>query len=135
MTSLILSAATRYLLPLLLLLSVYLLLRGHNLPGGGFVGGLVGASAFALYCIAHGVEEAKRVLRINPRVFIAFGLMTVAASGCLSLFFGLPFMTGLWSGDGMVVLGKIGTPAVFDLGVYLVVLGVVLTIIYSLSEE
>jgi len=135
MSSLILSAATRYLLPLLLLLSVYLLLRGHNLPGGGFVGGLVGASAFALYCLAHGVEAAKRVLRVNPRVFMAAGLLMAAVSGCLSLLVGLPFMTGLWSRDGVVVLGKIGTPAVFDLAVYLVVLGVVLTIIYSLSEE
>ncbi|MDY0041234.1 MAG: Na+/H+ antiporter subunit B [Desulforhabdus sp.] len=135
MSSLILSAATRYLLPLLLLLSVYLLVRGHNLPGGGFIGGLVAASAFALYCIAHGVQAAKRILRVDPRLFIGFGLLTAVASGCLSLLFDLPFMTGLWSRNELVVLGKIGTPAVFDLGVYLVVLGVVLTIVYSLSEE
>ena len=135
MNSLILSAATRYLLPLLLLLSVYLLLRGHNLPGGGFVGGLVGASAFALYCIAHGVDASKRVLRVSPRTLIAIGLLTAAVSGCLSLFAGLPFMTGIWSSDMLAIMGKIGTPALFDMGVYLVVLGVVLTIIYSLSEE
>ncbi|MCK8600374.1 Na+/H+ antiporter subunit B [Desulfoferrobacter suflitae] len=135
MSSLILSAATRYLLPLLLLLSVYLLLRGHNLPGGGFVGGLVGAAAFALHCIAHGVETSKRVLRVQPRTLIAVGLLTAALSGSLSLFAGRPFMTGIWNSDGLTILGKIGTPAVFDMGVYLVVLGVVLTIIYSLSEE
>lgn len=135
MNSLILSTATRYLLPLLLLLSVYLLLRGHNLPGGGFVGGLVAAAAFALYAIAHGVEGAKRVLRINPRTFIACGLLVALASACLSLLSGLPFMTGLWAKDKVVVLGKVGTPVLFDMGVYMVVLGVVLTIIFSLAEE
>jgi multicomponent Na+:H+ antiporter subunit B len=135
MNSVILSTATRYLLPLLLLLSVYLLLRGHNLPGGGFVGGLVAAAAFALYTIAHGVKAAKEVLRIDPRTFIGFGLLTALLSACLSLFAGLPFMTGLWTKDKVVILGKAGTPVLFDIGVYIVVLGVVLTIIFSLAEE
>ncbi|MGA7876181.1 MAG: Na+/H+ antiporter subunit B [Desulfoferrobacter sp.] len=135
MKSLILSTATRYLLPLLLLLSVYLLLRGHNMPGGGFVGGLVAAAAFALYTLAQGVADARKVLRINPRTFIALGLLTSLSSACLSLFIGLPFMTGLWSKDKVVVIGKAGTPVLFDTGVYMVVLGVVLTIIFSLAED
>jgi len=135
MKSLILSTATRYLLPLLLLLSVYLLLRGHNMPGGGFVGGLVAAAAFALYTLAQGAADARKVLRINPRTFIALGLLTALSSACLSLFIGLPFMTGLWSKDKVVVIGKAGTPVLFDTGVYMVVLGVVLTIIFSLAED
>ncbi len=65
MTSLILSTATRYMLPLLLLFSIFLLLRGHNEPGGGFVGGLVAAAAFALYAIAFDVATARRTLGVE----------------------------------------------------------------------
>ncbi|HMN02746.1 MAG TPA: MnhB domain-containing protein, partial [Geobacter anodireducens] len=66
MQSLFLATAVRLLLPLLLLFSLFLLLRGHNEPGGGFVGGLVAAAAFALHALAHGVAAARRVLRVEP---------------------------------------------------------------------
>lgn len=135
MTSLILSTAIRYLLPLLLLLSVYLLLHGHNVPGGGFVGGLVASAAFALYTIAHGVERAQGVLRIDPRTLIGLGLLTVLISGCLSLLSRQPFLTGLWSDLKIPVVGKVGTPLLFDTGVYFVVIGVTLTIVFSLAED
>ena len=85
MTSLILSTATRYLLPLLLLFSIFLLLRGHNEPGGGFAGGLVAAAAFALYTIAHNVAEAKKALYVNPHTLIATGLLVAVSSGLISL--------------------------------------------------
>ncbi|MDZ7359336.1 MAG: Na+/H+ antiporter subunit B [candidate division KSB1 bacterium] len=135
MISLILSTATRYLLPLLLLFSVFLLLRGHNEPGGGFVGGLVAAAAFVLYAIANGIAAEREIFHIEPRVFIAAGLLAAAGSGILSLLSGLPYMTGLWSAREVPVLGKIGTPLLFDIGVYLVVLGVTLMIVLSLAEE
>jgi multicomponent Na+:H+ antiporter subunit B len=135
MISLILSTATRYLLPLLLLFSVFLLLRGHNEPGGGFVGGLVAAAAFVLYAIANGIAAEREIFHIEPRVFIAVGLLSAAGSGILSLLAGLPFMTGLWSTQEVPVLGKIGTPLLFDIGVYLVVLGITLMIVLSLAEE
>jgi multicomponent Na+:H+ antiporter subunit B len=135
MFSLILSIATRYLLPLLLLLSVYLLLRGHNAPGGGFIGGLMASSAFALYAIAHGTGQARRALRIDPAILIALGLLVSAASASLSLFLGLPFMTSLWMEGNIPVIGKIGTPLVFDTGVFMVVVGVNLMIILSLMEH
>jgi multicomponent Na+:H+ antiporter subunit B len=135
MTSIILSTATRYLLPLLLLLSVYLLLHGHNVPGGGFVGGLVASAAFALFTIAHGVSRARKTLHVSPRTLIGLGLLIVLASSCFSLFHKKPFLTGIWSGLKIPLLGKIGTPLVFDTGVYLVVIGVALTIIFSLAEE
>lgn len=135
MISLILATAIRYLLPLLLLLSVYILLRGHNAPGGGFIGGLVASSAFALLALAHGVDLSKRVLRIAPRNLITAGLFTAGSSGCVPLFFNLPFMTGLWFETHINVIGKLGTPFFFDLGVFLVVLGVTLMIIFSLMEE
>jgi multicomponent Na+:H+ antiporter subunit B len=135
MISLILSTATRYLLPLLLLFSLFLLLRGHNEPGGGFVGGLVAASAFVLYAIANGVAAEREILRIEPRVFIAVGLLCAAGSGIPPLLSGLPFMTALWSTQEVPVLGKIGTPLLFDVGVYLVVFGITLMIVLSLAEE
>lgn len=135
MTSLILRTATRYLLPLLLLLSVYLLLRGHNEPGGGFVGGLVAASAFSLYTIAYGVGETLRTSRFEPRLLISLGLLTAAVSGFLPLMLGKPFMTGIWTDRVFPVIGKVGTPLVFDMGVYGVVIGVVLMIIFAVAEE
>jgi multicomponent Na+:H+ antiporter subunit B len=135
MTSLILSTATRYLLPLLLLFSIFLLLRGHSEPGGGFAGGLVAAAAFALYAIAHNVADARRVLRIDPRTLIAVGLLVAVGSGLPGLLAGYPFMSGLWSSGSWPVLGKVGTPLLFDIGVYMVVVGITLLIIFSLVEE
>jgi len=135
MRSLILSTATQYLLPLLLLLSVYLLLHGHNVPGGGFVGGLVASAAFALYTFAHGVAAAREVLYFHPRTFSATGLLMVLSSGLPALFFDKPFLTAYWSEVKLPVLGKVGTPLVFDTGVYLVVIGVTLIILFSLEED
>ncbi len=134
MRSLILSIATRYLLPLLMLLSIYLLLRGHNAPGGGFVGGIVASSAFALYMMAHGVNNARLVLRARPIIILSWGLFMAALSSVIPLLAGLPFMTGMWSHFQLPVAGSIGTPLLFDMGVYLVVFGVVLTIIFSAAE-
>lgn len=137
MTSLILSTATRFLLPVLLLFSVLVLLRGHNEPGGGFVGGLVAAAAFVLYSIAYDVEETRRVLGVDPRKLIAIGLLVALASGTAPVFSGLPFMTGEWMSLRVQAFGElhIGTPFFFDVGVYLVVIGVTLTVIFSLAEE
>ncbi|MBI1992815.1 MAG: Na+/H+ antiporter subunit B [Deltaproteobacteria bacterium] len=137
MTSLILSTTTRFLLPLLLMFSIFLLLRGHNEPGGGFVGGLLAAAAFALHAIAYSVGATRRLLIIDPRALIGAGLLIAVASGAAPLAAGLPFMTGQWWSPEVPALGKlqIGTPLLFDTGVYLVVLGVTLTIILSLAEE
>jgi multicomponent Na+:H+ antiporter subunit B len=137
MTSLILSTATRFLLPLFLLFSIFVLFRGHNEPGGGFIGGLVAAAAFALYAIAFDVEKTRRLLGIEPRTFIASGLLIAMSSGTLALFLGKPFMTGLWVTVTFWPAGRlhIGTPLLFDIGVYLVVIGIMLTIILALAEE
>ena len=134
MRSLILRTATRYMLPLLLLFSVFLLLRGHNDPGGGFVGGLVGAAAFALYVLAFDVEAARRGLGIDPRTLIGLGLLTALASGMVGLVAGRPLLTGVWTQQAVPLLGEVGTPMLFDVGVYLVVVGATLTIIFALAE-
>lgn len=135
MSSLILVMAARYLVPMLILFSLFLLIRGHNEPGGGFVGGLVAGAAFALYAIAHTSHAAQRLLRLPPRTLIAVGLLVSLSSGLVSLLFQKPFMTGIWMTVELPIMGKIGTPGIFDIGVFITVLGVVLQIIFELMEE
>lgn len=135
MGSIILYLAARYLMPLLMVFSIFLLIRGHNEIGGGFVGGLVAAAAFILYAIANNVQEGRRILRVQPRVLIAAGLLVSLSSGLVGWLSGKPFMTGLWLKDPLPVIGKIGTPLMFDVGVYLVVIGITLLIIFTLAEE
>lgn len=137
MNSLILRTTTRFLLPLLLLFSVFLLLRGHHEPGGGFSGGLVATSAFALYAIAYGVAPTRRLLRIHPRTLAALGLLLAIASGLFPSIVEKPFLTAWW---GDIPLGDsenlhLGSPLFFDAGVYLVVLGAALTMILTLMGE
>ena len=135
MYSVILATASRYLLVLLLMFSVFLLLRGHNEPGGGFVGGLVAAAAYALYFIANGIDAARAILRFEPLNIIATGLLVAIASTLPSLAAGEQFMTAVWIDTGVPLIGKVGTPLLFDLGVYFLVLGITLTILFSLAEE
>jgi len=136
MQSRILRTATRVLVSLILMFSVYLLLRGHNSPGGGFSGALVAGTGFALFIIAEGAASVRRALRIDPRLLIVFGMGLALISGALAAFAGKPFLTGLWwtvvelPGYQLVV----GTPFFFDLGVYAIVLGMILTVILALEE-
>lgn len=137
MNSLILQTASRYLHPLLLVFSVFLLMRGHNEPGGGFVGGLVAAAAFCLQMIAFDVQTARRMLAVQPRTFIAVGLLLAVLSGMISMVGGLPFLSGVWIDInllGMTTL-HLGTPLLFDVGVYSVVLGVTVLLVFSFAEE
>jgi multicomponent Na+:H+ antiporter subunit B len=135
MTSTILQTATRVLMPLLLLFAVFLLLRGHNQPGGGFVAGLVVASSFVLYSIAFGVDASRRALLVRPATLLGVGPLVALTSGLPGLISGQPFMTARWTelhlGSTAVA---IGTPLVFDVGVFLAVVGVVLTIVFTLAE-
>ena len=123
------------LMPLLLLFAVFLLLRGHNEPGGGFVGGLVVASSFVLYSIAFGVDAARRALLVRPATLLGAGLFVALTSGLAAVVAGRPFMTALWTevGEGSGALA-LGTPLVFDIGVFLAVVGVVLTIVFTLAD-
>lgn len=137
MYSLILQIATRKLLPLLLIYSVIILLRGHNAPGGGFIGGLLAAASYILYAIAYGVEQARKKLRIDPRTFIGIGLLSALLSGVPSFLNDQPFTTVEYATIKIPILGKVGlsTPLIFDIGVFLVVIGVLLTIVFTLMEE
>lgn len=136
MRSLILTTATRYLLPLMLIFSIFILLRGHNEPGGGFIGGLVASTAFALYGFAFGITEARRILTFDPLKLISIGLLMVLASGLVApLFSQQPFMTSQWGTTTLPAIGKLSTPLLFDTGVYIAVIGVVMLIILTLAEE
>jgi multicomponent Na+:H+ antiporter subunit B len=135
MSSCILCTATRFLLPLLLLFSLFLVHRGHNEPGGGFVGGLVAAAGFALYTIAFTVRDARLALRASPQTLIAAGLFLAAGAGLSGLLAGEQFLSGLWLPWEIPAVGKIGTPLIFDVGVYLLVVGVTLAVVFSLAEQ
>jgi multicomponent Na+:H+ antiporter subunit B len=137
MTSLIVCTSARYLLPLVLLFSLFMLVRGHNEPGGGFIGGLIAAAAFALNAIAFDAGTTRRTLRLDPRMLISIGLMIAMVSAIIPLFSGQPFMTGKWFTVYVPGLEEldIGTPLLFDCGVYLLVLGVTLAMILTLAEE
>jgi multicomponent Na+:H+ antiporter subunit B len=135
MKLLIFRTATGFLLPLLLLFSVFILLRGHYLPGGGFVGGIIAAIAFVLHGFAFGLRQTRKLLRVHPIAFMPVGLALAVLSAILPLFQGLPVMTGLWFNEPFPVVGLIGSALLFDLGVYLVVLGVALTIIFTITES
>lgn len=135
MDSPILRSGARFLVPLMLLFSVFVLVRGHNEPGGGFVGGLVASTALALVLLSEGLAEARRLLRVDPLALVAAGLLVALASGAPPLLRGWPYMTGVWLKLPLPVVGKVGSPVIFDVGVYLVVLGIVLAILFALAEE
>ncbi|MFA7428972.1 MAG: Na+/H+ antiporter subunit B [Rhodospirillaceae bacterium] len=132
MESLILRVATRILAALMLMFSVFVLLRGHNEPGGGFIGGLLAATGFALSSMADGPALVRKVLRVEPRLLSMVGVFAAVLSGILSVFAGEVFLTGQW---GYVLGIAVGSPMLFDTGVYLVVVGAVMAMLLALEEE
>lgn len=137
MNTVIFRTAAPILTALMFVFSVFVLLRGHNEPGGGFIGGLIGASGVAIYGIAAGVKEVRRALKVDPLAIAGVGVLISAVSGILSVFWELPFLTALWAyiplgGDAELALS---TPTTFDIGVYLVVLGTISAIALGLEDE
>src|SRR5690606_18615338 len=127
MKTMILKTASNYLLPLLLLFAVFILLRGHYLPGGGFVGGLVAAIAFVLHGFANGNKETRMLLKYHPRSFMPFGLALALIAAFLPMMNGSPVLTALWVDEPMPIIGLIGSALLFDTGIFFVVIGVALT--------
>ena len=134
MNSLIFRTLAPTLVAIMLVFSVYVLLRGHNEPGGGFIGGLIAASAVAIYAMVSGVPAVEKALRVRPLGFAGFGVFIAALSGFLSLFVEAPFLTGLWT---FVDLGgtevALSTPLLFDIGVYFAVFGTVSAVALALE--
>ena len=137
MNSPILKTAARLLVSLIVVFSVYLTLRGHNAPGGGFAGALVASTAFPLFAIAEGPAAVRRALRIDPLGIAAAGLGLALFSGLAGWAAGRPLLTGIWWGAAGVNGGKpvIGTPIVFDIGVYLAVVGTIVALVLALEED
>ena len=137
MGSIVLTAAVKRLLPVQILFSWFLLLRGHAFPGGGFSGGLLAAEALALYAIAEGPRACRARLRVDPPVLMALGLALALAGGAVSLWYGEPFLSHPWHlAVPVPLLGELslGTALVFDIGVYLVVVGASLGFLLNLQE-
>ncbi len=135
--SLILRIASRALFMPLLLLSLFVLYRGHNLPGGGFIGGLLASAPFVLISLASGVTTARRKLHFSPITLMAAGIAFALAGALPSLLVEKTFFTGLWLPSFYLpVLGAVhlGTPLIFDIGVYLAVIGFTLAVAFNLEE-
>lgn len=119
-TPVLLMEAGRLLQPVILIASVWLLLRGHNAPGGGFIGGMVAVSATSLLAVTRGSDAAMNALPLAPLRLTCLGVLVSLLSGVPSLFAGMPYMTHLW---GELLGIKVSTVLLFDLGVYLAVWG------------
>ena len=135
MNSVILSTATRMLMPLILALSVFVFFRGHNQPGGGFIGGLLAATAFALLEKAEGLTAARRALRFRPQSIAAVGLGCALVSGLWGGIAYDTFLKGVWPHLAEEYGLPVGSIPLFDFGVYLVVLGTICGILFALEES
>jgi monovalent cation:proton antiporter len=137
MTSLILTTVTRLVFFVVLLFSLYLLLRGHNSPGGGFIAGVMSALGILLQSIAWDLRYVRRVFRVEPRLLAGLGLLTSFATGVAPMLLGYPFLTSTFGHFHLPWLGdiEIASAFFFDLGVYFVVVGGTLLMTITLAEE
>jgi multicomponent K+:H+ antiporter subunit A len=131
----IFAALAKLLLPLALLVAVYILLRGHNAPGGGFIAGLVAAVALVVQYLAHGGEWMRQRMSGQTHAAIAFGLVLAVATGLASFVFDAPFLTSTFGYIDWPVVGEfeLASAMVFDLGVFFVVVGATLMILVNLG--
>ncbi|MEK4520458.1 Na(+)/H(+) antiporter subunit B [Psychrobacillus sp. FSL W7-1457] len=122
---------------IILTFGVYLFLSGHNTPGGGFIGGLVLASAFVLLYLSNGIENVQKSLPLDFKLVAAVGVLLATGTGLGSLLFGVPFMSQTFAYFDLPIFGKteLTTVTIFEAGVALTVVGVLVTIILSISED
>jgi multicomponent Na+:H+ antiporter subunit B len=137
MNSTILQIAQRYVRFLLLLFAVVALLRGHNHPGGGFIGGLLAGLSIVMKGFAFDIDRVREEMRITPTGFLSIGLMLIVASFLPSLIGREPFMQGYWFTSVLPLIGelKLGTPLLFDTGVFFSVIGVTVLFSFSLKKK
>ena len=133
----ILDTAARTMVPTLVLASLYLLFVGHNAPGGGFVGGLLAGAALLIGFLVRGSRAVRRLLPLPPGALLGSGLALALASGLAGLLAGEAFLDAMQATVAMPALGtiKLSTALAFDFGVYLVVVGLVATVLERLGEE
>ncbi|MEK6476770.1 Na+/H+ antiporter subunit B [Catalinimonas sp. 4WD22] len=135
MRTVILSKAISILLPVFIMISVYVFFRGHNQPGGGFIAALIASIGFILHMMAFGIDKTQKKYRINAFMLIGSGLLSALSAALLPLFLGQHFLEGMWVTFNIPLIGKVGTPTLFDLGVYLLVIGITLKIAFNLFEN
>lgn len=135
--SLILDTTVRLVFDATLVLSLYLLFAGHNQPGGGFVGGLIAAAAISLRYLAGGLAEVRALVRIRPWTFLSVGLTLAVVTALVPIVFGSPPLDQEAYEWRFAILGdvKATTAAIFDSGVYLIVVGLMLMIFEGLGDE
>jgi multicomponent Na+:H+ antiporter subunit B len=134
---LILQTVTKVAVFVILLFSVAIFFGGHYSPGGGFVGGLMTSAAIVLLLLAYDLKTVANLLPIDYKLVIASGLLISALTVSGALFFGTPLMTHAYKYYELPILGhtSLHTAVLFDLGVYLVVVGVTMTIIQTIGED
>ena len=137
MTSIILETSARAVFHTVVVFSLYLLFAGHNAPGGGFIGGLVAAAALVLRFVAQGPDDVNRTARVAPETVLGLGALLTAGAAVFPWLGGDTFLE---AGSVSLALGVIGTVKLttvlaFDVGVYVIVVGVVLTVLRTLGGE
>ncbi len=130
----ILRTVARFAVPLTVWVSLVIFLQGHNLPGGGFIAGVMAAAAGAMYLLAFGVDRAARFPWWKVSVF---GLLISVTTGTVPFLMGRPYMQdAIWHFDLPIIgLYELPTATFFDLGVYLIVLGTLMTVFVELALE
>jgi multicomponent Na+:H+ antiporter subunit B len=133
----LLGTGTRTMVPTLVLFSVFLLVVGHDVPGGGFAGGLNAAVALLLVFFSFGARGVRRAVPIDPDVAMGAGLSMAVLAGIIGAFFGGTFLTYTYASLTAPLVGevKVSTLLLFDLGVYVLVVGLVATAILRLGSE
>jgi len=138
MSSILLRTAVTLIFPLTLIFAAYTALKGHNEPGGGFIGGLMAAVAFLLYRMAHGREALIQLMPFHPRLLVSLGLGIAFITALVPLFFGKPMLTSLIIDALPIGFGQtihFVSTVFFDTGVLMVVVGVSVGMIQRLNDE
>lgn len=131
MKSVIFKTTAHIVIGIMLLFSLYLLFRGHNEPGGGFIGALIAVIAFALLILSESPHYVRKRIGLSPGMIALTGVGLSLGSGFFAAFSGKAYLTGFWCKTVLTL----GTPLLFDVGVYLAVIGGVLSILLDLAEE
>lgn len=136
MNSVLLQIATRYVKWILVIFALVVLLRGHNYPGGGFIGGLLVGLSVVFQSLASNAQIVRNKLRFSPESYIVLGLALIFLSTLPGVFLKQHFMAGVWTSVPIPLLGelKIGTPFIFDIGVFFAVIGVTLMFFFTLNN-
>lgn len=132
----IMQTLTRLLFPLMLMVSVFIFLRGHNLPGGGFIAGLIASVALIAQYLANGIDWTSDRLRLDMHKVIGFGLLVAVLTGVVSMTLGYPFLTSAYTYLNWPVVGKfeVASAIAFDVGVFMVVVAATVMILVQLGK-